>query len=342
MKILFLHPNTPDYAGDGLFHGLRILHGDETVDYPRMDYMYADCPRSWWIGKANEGKTLYGLLQDSAALNEVRASFPQCIPDFDVIVISQPNGFGDRLSALLKTLRHYHSWQKLVWVDGSDTPTLFPFINMRLCLQENPKALLWPLHKWLYFKREFAGFKTAAPLGIGQRIRRYRLFPLAISIPAFHIEQIEWENKQKDFPRYLVDEEIARKTESSFGSVATRSFVFKTEEAYFDDIRKSRFGITTKRSGWDALRHYEYASKGTILCFKQLAQKPDTAAPFGLNETNCISYHDYPDLMSKISMLGEPELRQLQQKTFEWASQHTTIAEAERFLSTISTQKLYE
>ena len=45
MKILFISQgNLPEYQCDSLFHGLRLLFGDDIVDVNKISYMYKSFP----------------------------------------------------------------------------------------------------------------------------------------------------------------------------------------------------------------------------------------------------------------------------------------------------------
>lgn len=339
--IAFLHPGIPDYAGDGLFHGLRTLLGTAVIDYPRMDYMYDDYPTEKWRGVANEGKILYGLLRDNEALKKTRSDLGSLIDNAACIVISQPNGFGREMLQLMKFLMKRGAHKRIVWVDGSDVPALFPFISFRQSFKELLPAFLWPMHRWLYFKREYAGKQQMAPAPIPLFLRQYRIQPFSISIPAKHLSGGSFEEKTKDFPGYLVDRELAELVGGHHGALGQQAFAFTDESSYLDDVSQSRFGITTKRAGWDALRHYEYASKGAILCFRQFDSKPAMCAPHGLHADNCIGYENAADLLQKIASLDLSERIRLSEAARKWATDHTTIAEASRFLKIIEQQPLY-
>jgi len=146
--------------------------------------------------------------------------------------------------------------------------------------------------------------------------------------------------KKKDFPRHIVDPEVAAKIPGSH-----TSYAFTSEEEYFKDLRDSRFGITTKRSGWDCLRHYEIACNGTVICFRDLDLKPETCAPHGLSEKNTIIYKNADDLMKRISSISNEEYNRLQAATLEWVRTQTTTEIAKRIIEetkrTIQKQKFH-
>ncbi len=130
-----------------------------------------------------------------------------------------------------------------------------------------------------------------------------------------------------------MDEEVARSTDGSFFSaIRSDSYNFSNERDYYEDLRESKFGITTKRAGWDCLRHYEMAANGAVLCFKQLDTKPANCAPLGLDHSNCITYVNYVDLMEQIACIDEVKYKELLDNTYKWIYQHTTTASAHRFI----------
>ena len=109
--------------------------------------------------------------------------------------------------------------------------------------------------------------------------------------------------------------------------------IFDTEHEYYRDIQQSKYCITTKRSGWDCLRHYEIAANRSVICFKNLHLKPVKCAPHGLIPgPNCLSYSNYDDLMDQISLIDESAYQHLQSNCFDWVLSHTTVACARRLI----------
>lgn len=52
------------------------------------------------------------------------------------------------------------------------------------------------------------------------------------------------------------------------------TYIFQTEEDYFNDYKTSMFAITTKKSGWDCMRHYEIMACGCIPYFPNIENCP--------------------------------------------------------------------
>ena len=119
------------------------------------------------------------------------------------------------------------------------------------------------------------------------------------------------------------------------------SYAFASEQAYYEDLAASRFAVTTKRGGWDCLRHYEIAASGALPCVRLLDTKPATCAPHGLKPgVNCISYKNWPDLQKQLDALdaNPNEYRRMIHASSDWVRHFTTIAAAQRLLDAASAQ----
>jgi hypothetical protein len=339
LKILFINSGVDDYLTDGLFHGLRSILGNSIVDYPRMDYMYKDFPSNKKAVLANGGKTLYGLLDDSDILTEERKDPFSHINNYDVILVAKPSLTSYQLNYVYYDLKFWARKNKMiVIVDGDDSDRLFQFTNLRDKLFKNTLSLLKLYPNCLYFKREFYGYNNLFGFHSPKYFesffkKKIQIFPISMSIPKVHIEESAFVYKSKDFTEYIVDQELALKFNKVHGALGKKNYVFNNEEDYYHDIRNSRYGVTVKRAGWDSLRHYEYASKGTVLCFKNLNMKPSSCAPFGLSNSNCIIYDDATTLLNKIENTSEEQYRKLSYETIRWVRDYTTEQVAGRFIT---------
>ena len=150
--------------------------------------------------------------------------------------------------------------------------------------------------------------------------------PTAFSIPEEKIVA-EPPAKEKLFGSHIVDEEVAERLG------AASSHVFKREADYYRDLQVSRFGVTTKRAGWDCLRHYEIAANGAVPCFRDLDRKPQPCAPHGLRDgVNCLNYRDVDGLMRRVESIGDDEYERLQAGALEWARANSTRQRAVELL----------
>jgi hypothetical protein len=52
------------------------------------------------------------------------------------------------------------------------------------------------------------------------------------------------------------------------------TYVFKSEQPYFEDYQKSYYGVTMKKAGWDCMRHYEILGNNCVPYFIGLEDCP--------------------------------------------------------------------
>jgi hypothetical protein len=323
-RVLLINPNYEDYLSDGVFHGLRTLLGADAVDYPKAEFLY-DTVTPAVLGRVRGGGfTLYGLLPDLPVDRD--HVLPRALEgEFDLVI------FGD----IWRTFGVWTEWGPqlkdagvaMAVLDGADRVEPYPYSG--LWWRKRAWWLLPRAHnRASYFKREitpltrwFASYLLLPP-AIG---RTLRMRPIAFSIPAEKILDGPTP-KDRDFPSHIVDEELVAR----IGGQAEH--VFGSEADYRANLSRARFGVTTKREGWDALRHYEIAASGAVPCFRALANKPATCAPFGLDETNCIAYRDADDLLARVASIDQAEYGALQAGALEWARANTTVVRARELL----------
>jgi hypothetical protein len=329
-RVLVVNPNFDDFLTDGLFHGLRGLLGADAVDFPRIDHLYRDYPPEWRHRLHGRGFTLAGLLEE-LPVDRSRALHRAAEGAFDLVVFSD----------IWRTFGLWTEWGpvladrgvRLAVVDGSDRIEPYPYAGK-----------WWRVPSWwtvprvepraLHFKREiaratwwFASYLLLPP-GPAVRLGRLRgMRRIAFCIPAERVVS-EPSPKTKDWPGHVVDPELADRVG------AKASYAFEEAEAYHHDLRVSRFGVTVKRAGWDALRHYEIAANGAVPCFRDLDRKPPGSAPHGLVDgLNCVAYGDASELLERVHALDEDHYRELQRGALQWARMNTTLRRARWFLA---------
>jgi hypothetical protein len=339
IKILFFTHAYQDYLSDSLLHGLKSLEGVKVYDYPRKNVLYKNGKDDYGI--TGNGMTLYYLLDDDQ-LNRFGFFYPMMFDEYnklfddwfnkkyDLVIISN---ISHQFGYYLQYLPHLKK-KNTVIIDGEDTPALFPYYGYFW-----RRPLFWfiprPHKRFIYYKREWTidtkgymyyKFIPKSLLKFLPDIKNIR--PISFAIPEEKIVKT-LPKKTKLFPTHIVDEEVADKVEGSF-----TKYAFKKEVDYYSDLQTSKFGITTKRSGWDCLRHYEIAANGAVMCFKDLHKKPTTCAPHGLIPgINCISYTSYDNLLGQISNITDTKYDELQQASLVWVKDNTTVLRAKRFLS---------
>lgn len=320
LRILFLTESREDYLADSILHGLISL-GHDVTDYPQKHILYrrsSTCRATSEFSVRGNGFTLYGTLDErpvdrSLITQKLENNF------FDIVIIGQVWRQWGQLLDLASLLQAV----PVVLLDGDDDTRLFCHSGTRI------RRYGWqpfPIRsgRCLYFKREWQGN--------ARRARMYKLYPTSFSIPSEKIRSVDFASKSQRLASHCVDSEVA------VACGLHTSYAFSSEEAYYDDLASSRFAVTTKRGGWDCLRHYEIAAAGALPCVRDLDIKPPTCAPHGLEAgINCLNYKDWPDLQNQMDYLdaNPVQYQSLLHASGEWIRQFTTIAAAQRLIDVL-------
>ena len=108
-------------------------------------------------------------------------------------------------------------------------------------------------------------------------------------------------------------------------------------------MSKSWFGLTSKKGGWDSLRHYEIMASGSLLLFRDYDKKPEQCSPQNLP---CFSYstiEELEDLMNKLVVNGVPtdEYMNMLFEQRDWLLKYgTTESRALSIIKTIIKNKI--
>ena len=320
LRILFLTESREDYLADSLLHGLISL-GHKVVDYPRKSILYQSIDSSTLgngVSVRGHGFTLYGTLDErpvdrSFVIQRLENNF------FNLVVLGQVwRQWGQLLdlAPLLQTV-------PVVLLDGDDDTRLFHRSGTRL------RRYGWqsfPIQSGscFYFKRELQALPAYS--------RFCKVLPASFSIPSEKIRSSDLACKHQQLASHCVDEEVANACRLH------ASYAFASEHDYYNDMASSRFAVTTKRGGWDCLRHYEISAAGALPCFRELESKPAACAPHGLKAgVNCLSYQNWSDLQAKLEFLdtNPMEYNRLLQASGDWVRQFTTAAAAQRLLDSV-------
>jgi hypothetical protein len=107
--------------------------------------------------------------------------------------------------------------------------------------------------KHLYFKRELADTHS-------------NLLPITFAFPTDKLA-LPNRNKTQDYGTVIPGQ--------------PETYIFKTEQSYYEDYQKSYYGVTMKKAGWDCMRHYEILGNYCMPYFMGLEDCPkDTLANF--------------------------------------------------------------
>ncbi len=305
-----------DNLEDSVFHGFRSLFGADCIDYPKKESMYKG-----YIPKADT--VVYGrLFTIWRTLEDIVVNRENIIEriksnDYDLVIF----GSIHRSYEIFKELKPFLKKDKTILIDGED------HVKPRL-----------GAGGYLYFKRElipkiwyYSSYKMIPRFVYSRLPLPKRIHPIAFAIPKEKITSgVGLSSKESLFPLHIVDEEVRKSNLVPQGAGTT--YQFESEGDYFQNLRDSKFGITTKRGGWDCLRHYEIAANGSVMCFRDLDSKPTHCAPHGINMTNSIIYNSVDDLKRKIDKLSDSEYERILEQSYRWIHQQTSENRAKEIL----------
>ena len=158
-----------------------------------------------------------------------------------------------------------------------------------------------------YFKRELIDLEPA----------QKNVFPISLSIPTCKVTKDKNYNKQKYY--------------GTCNPFDRSTYVFTNEVDYYKDYNVSLFGITSKKAGWDCLRHYEILANHCMPMFVDINHCPkNTMTEFP--KTLCQSAFKWMD-PTKLN-LGE-YYQTLDRMFGVLEAKLTTSAVASKFLNTI-------
>ncbi|HEY6171740.1 MAG TPA: glycosyltransferase [Candidatus Kapabacteria bacterium] len=308
MRVIYITTQGQDNLEDGVFHGLRSLFGEDCVEYPKKERMYRGFVPPPDLHVYGRLFTLWKTLDD---IDMDRNIVYQRIKkgDYDLLFF----GSIHRSFSIFRDLYQYLDPKKTILLDGEDHMV--------------PRK---GTQKFIYFKRElslkvwyYLYYKMIPRLVYRRLPLPGNMRPTAFAIPKEKITyEVNLSSKVHVLPAHIVDEEVRQSSLVSHQSGFDH--VFTNELDYYRNLQESKFGITTKRGGWDCLRHYEIAANGAVVCFRDLDQKPLTCAPHGLDKTNCITYNSVNDLQKKIESISNDEYEKLKEFGYKWIEQQTT------------------
>jgi len=259
MNILFISPDEkPDYQRDALFHGLYELP-DITI-YTNTDL--------WFMFEGNEqekisklygkGFSLYNRIkgvkhieEPSVIREKIKSKF------YDCIIYGKFQQTYEYINDVLKS----YSQQEIIFIDGEDYDFSFEW-NLRPWWKIKHYGSYYNQycksidisHKGLYFKRELRDCD-----------RKY-FYPIQFAIPEQNIVTAPFPDKTRE-QAFIVP-----------GKLDT--YIYDNEKDYYEGYAVSKYAITTKKGGWDCLRHYEILANRCIPYFKGIERCPTFTLPF--------------------------------------------------------------
>ena len=251
MKILF-SPLMPidlkmanmvsDYQSDMIFHGLvKNLGKNVHTDYDL-----------WWHHKSEKEKTpqrfkeiwgkgftMYGLLDKE----EYTYNSSDDVNAYDAVIIPIHHTM-NKQDAYLKNLLDFfievgYEKRQLIVIDGWD--------------QE-------------YINQDLAGLCTYYKREMKDHHEEYAK-PISFAFPQEKIRDLDDSKRNDSFaPLIPVNQSI----DPSYMS----TYMYDTEESYYDMYQTAYFSYTSKKGGWDTLRHYEIIANGSIPFFVDIEECP--------------------------------------------------------------------
>ena len=110
------------------------------------------------------------------------------------------------------------------------------------------------------------------------------------------------------------------------GKVST--YTYHTEQDYYTEYKSCYFAITTKKAGWDCMRHYEILANGCIPCFIDIDKCPvNTLYLLPKNlllEANTLYERFIHKTIEDLTKEDVHEYTLLQQQLLEYTKQHLT------------------
>jgi len=248
MKVLYwsIPNNLPanmvsDYQADMLFHGMRKLLGADCVDSYRFWWMYAKDKGDNFEEIWGKGFTMYGLL-DEVEVDRTEQNFDKIIIPIHHSVAQYPTAVIDTLNKILKKAEG----KQIAIVDGWDRDYINPDL-LDLCRRSGVK----------YFKRElYQDIDGVWPINF-----------------AFPKEKI-WDGCMTLEGRQTYDIAPLVPVNQSIDSSYMSTYIYDNEKDYYQMYRDSKFALTSKKGGWDTLRHYEILANRCVPLFVDINSCP--------------------------------------------------------------------
>lgn len=95
-------------------------------------------------------------------------------------------------------------------------------------------------------------------------------------------------------PTNKLDFSGVKKKDIAFINPCNRStYIYNNEQDYYNDYKEARFAITTRKAGWDCMRHYEILGNGCIPLFYDIDKCPDETLTYFPKKTCKVILEEY-------------------------------------------------
>lgn len=237
LKVLFINNfNMPDYLSNLLYIGLADRNDIELHTYAAPFHLIA------------------GIGWDDKFVTNSKWEGNVKVPGFTVCGKVKRGPIID-FAEEIKYKIQYHYYDKIIyssiWRDRAYWQEVIQTYNKKDIIlidgDDHELVLESVVDNGIYFKREIY-------------FERKDIKPIAMAIPDSMIQLDFKPNKSKYFATVYPGR--------------PETYVFKTEQSYYEDYQKSYFGVTFKKGGWDCLRHYEIIGNKCIPYFIGLEDCP--------------------------------------------------------------------
>lgn len=149
-----------------------------------------------------------------------------------------------------------------------------------------------------------------------------KIFPITFSIPE---------------EKVIVDK-IPTKTKMQSDLIPgdPSTYIYDTEEAYYNEYRSSIFALTVKKSGWDCMRHYEIIANGAIPVFPNIDKCPENIMTHYPKHLSLIANDLYNKLKGKqlgaLSIKEKGACLNLIVMFLEWMKSHLTCVKMAEYI----------
>lgn len=230
-----------DYMMDMLFHGLQQIEDIEVIE---SDYLW-HCYKCEKDKHPHENHKLWGKGFTSYFLCEpTKYTYDQIKgmleeKKYDVIMLPLHHTFATNYSHIHQTVNFFRQFcNKIVVIDGHD----FQGVHHEIA------------SKTIYFKRELIPEHED------------KAIPISFAFPEEKICK-EDVNKTQDFSGLIP-------VNQNINPEYMKTYIYDTEEAYYNQYKASRFALTSKKGGWDTLRHYEILANKSVPVFVDIEKCP--------------------------------------------------------------------
>lgn len=261
-----------EYMSDLLFHGLYNLDDVEVTEIFPITHLFKPL-KSYVNSQKIYGhgfSSCFTIDEDPRSKKRDDTLINEKIKDkyYDYIIY----GSICRTQTHLKELTEIYGQEKIILIDGEDglNPDRHP--EMTGMYEHNKNYLSLASKFTNYFKREITPECSQ---------QHPNIKPISFAIPESKIRKEINANKNL--------QKIATPIPYS-----SSTYQFNDEQEYYDNYYNSDFGITTRKAGWDCMRHYEIMANGCIPLFFNFNNKP----PQTLTTLNC-------DLINKCWKIAE-------------------------------------